>query len=108
MEEDRKNEPGRETPRVMSREDVHEYSGITLDQSGAEEKEAPRQQGGAVRIRVVSTADMPWWKKALFWGAALLIVALLFATAWVVLLGGAVLAAVAAVVVLIKKYLGRM
>lgn len=106
MEEDR-NTPGRDEPRVMSREDVHGYSGITLTQTGEEEREAPPPQG-SVRIRVISTAAMPWWKKALFWAAAAAVVALLFAAAWVVLLGGAVIAAIAAVVLFVKSYLGRL
>lgn len=68
MNEEYRNETGKEEPRVMSREDVHEYRGLTLNESGEEErKEAPHTEMGGFHVHVFSPSAMPWWKKALFW-----------------------------------------
>lgn len=108
MNEEYRNETGKEEPRVMSREDVHEYRGLTLNESGEEErKEAPPTEMGGFHVHVFSPSAMPWWKKALFWGAAAAAVALILVVAWFFLLGGLVIAGLAAVLYLLKKYLGR-
>lgn len=102
------NGPGRDEPRVMSREDVREYRGLTLNESGEEDRrEETRAQMGGFHVHVFSPSAMPWWKKALFWGAAAAAVALILVVAWFFLLGGLVIAGLAAVLYLLKKYLGR-
>ena len=100
--------PDGEEPRVMSREDVHEYRGLTLNESGEEERrEEPRAQTGGFHVHVFSPSAMPWWKKALFWGAAAAAVALILVVAWFFLVGGFFIAALIGAAYLIRKFLGR-
>lgn len=106
--DDYRNSPDWDEPRVMSREDVHEYRGLTLNESGEEDRrETPRPEMGGFHVHVFSPSAMPWWKKALFWGAAAAAVALILVVAWFFLVGGLVIAGLAAVLYLMKKYLGR-
>lgn len=87
----------------MSREEVHAYRGLTLNETGEEERkeEIPRK----VHIHFFSLSTVPWWKKVL-WGAVFAaVLAALFALAWFLLLGGLVAAGALAVVYLLKRFL---
>ena len=54
-----------EEPRVMSRDDVHDYEGLTLNEDGKEEKQE-EEDGYTIHIRRFSLKNIPFWKKALF------------------------------------------
>lgn len=106
MNEDYKNEAPEESPRVMSREDVHEYRGLTLNESGEEERKEENVRSGFHVHVVGNTSAMPWWKKALFWGAAA-VVAVFLAVAWFFIVGGMILAGAAALIYFLKRYFRR-
>lgn len=100
--------PDGEEPRVMSREDVHAYRGLTLNESGEEErKEEPRRPQSGFHVRVFTPSAIPWWKKALFWGAAAAAAALVLVVAWFFLVGGFFLAALIGAAYLLRKFLSR-
>lgn len=104
--DDHKNGVPGEEPRVMSREDVHDYRGITLSESGEEEcREEPGR--GGFHVHVFSPSAMPWWKKGLFWGAAAAVIALFLVAAWFFLVGGLVIAGLAAAAYALKRFLSR-
>lgn len=107
MNEDYKNEAPEESPRVMSREDVHEYRGLTLNESGEEERKEENVRSGFHVHVVGNTSAMPWWKKALFWGAAAAVVAVFLTVAWFFIVGGMILAGAAALIYFLKRYFRR-
>lgn len=51
-----------EEPRVMSRDDVHDYEGLTLNEEGKEEKKE-EEDGYTIHIRRFSLKNIPFWKK---------------------------------------------
>lgn len=52
-----------EEPRVMSKDDVHDYEGLTLNEDGKEEKKED-DEGYTIHIRRFSLKDIPLWKKS--------------------------------------------
>lgn len=97
-----------EEPRVMSRDDVHDYEGLTLNEDGKEEKQ--EEEGGyTIHIRRFSLKDIPLWKKILF-GAGLAACAAVFlllavAAAYFMVVGGAIILVAGAIIYLLKKYI---
>ena len=51
-----------EEPRVMSRDDVHDYEGLTLNEDGKEEKKE-EEDGYTIHIRRFSLKTFPSGKK---------------------------------------------
>lgn len=100
MEEETKEREG--TARPMSREDVHDYHGITLTEDGREEeREMPRS---GIHFHVFSLSAIPWWKKVL-WGAALAgAVVVLLALAWFLMIGAVVAAGALLLLYLVKRF----
>lgn len=97
-----------EEPRVMSKDDVHDYQGLTLNEEGKEEKKED-DEGYTIHIRRFSLKDIPLWKKILF-GASLAACAAIFlmlaiAAAYFIVVGGAIVLVAGAVVYLLKKYI---
>ena len=79
MNDDHKNKEDtevREEPRVMTKDDVHDYQGLTLNEDGQEEKKE-EEEGYTIHIRSFSLKKIPLWKKALF-AAGLVACAIIF------------------------------
>ena len=91
-----------EEPRVMSRDDVHDYEGLTLNEDGKED-------GYTIHIRRFSLKNIPFWKKALFAlglvACAAIFLMLAIAAAYFIVVGGAIVLVAGAVVYLLKKYI---
>lgn len=97
-----------EEPRVMSRDDVHDYQGLTLNEDGKEEKQE-EEDGYTIHIRRFSLKNIPFWKKALFAlglvACASIFLMLAIAAAYFIVVGGAIVLVAGAVVYLLKKYI---
>ncbi|WP_299142377.1 hypothetical protein [uncultured Dialister sp.] len=97
-----------EEPRVMSKDDVHDYQGLTLNEEGKEEKKED-DEGYTIHIRSFSLKKIPLWKKILF-GAGLAACAVVFlllavAAAYFMVVGGAIVLVAGAIIYLLKKYI---
>ena len=96
-----------EEPRVMSRDDVHDYEGLTLNEDGKEEKK--EEDGYTIHIRRFSLKNIPLWKKALFAlglvACAAIFLMLAIAAAYFIVVGGAIVLVAGAMVYLLKKYI---
>lgn len=78
-----------EEPQVMSKEDVHDYQGLTLSENGTqEERQSPRGYT-YVHFQTVEIKEIPWWKKALFLAGAAVVMGLIVVLLWFFFLGGA-------------------
>jgi hypothetical protein len=66
-QEDQKTTEFHEEARTMSRDDVHHYEGVTLDEQGREEKD---DISSGFHIRIHAYEGQPWWKKVLLMAAA--------------------------------------
>ncbi len=97
-----------EEPRVMSKDDVHDYQGLTLNEDGKEEKKE-QEDGYTIHIRRFSLKNIPFWKKALFAlglvACAAIFLMLAIAAAYFIVVGGAIVLVAGAVVYLLKKYI---
>ena len=101
MQDETKEREGRARP--MSREDVHDYRGITLTEDGREEKQ--NTSGGGIHFHVCSLSAVPWWKKVL-WGAALAGAAVVFLTlAWFLMIGAVVIAGAFLLMYLVRRFM---
>lgn len=108
MNDDHKNKEDtevREEPRVMTKDDVHDYQGLTLNEDGQEEK----KEGYTIHIRSFSLKKIPLWKKALFAAGlvacAIIFIMLAIAAAYFFVVGGAIVLIAGGVVYLLKKYI---
>lgn len=102
MNESDRNEV-REEPRVMSKGDVDDYHGLTLNEQG--EQEQSKTSDSFVHVHTVRINELPWWKKVLgvFGIAAFVLLGLVLV--WFFFIYGAVVFAVGAVIYLLRKYL---
>lgn len=111
MNDDHKNKEDtevREEPRVMTKDDVHDYQGLTLNEDGQEEKKE-EEEGYTIHIRSFSLKKIPLWKKALFAAGlaacAIIFIMLAIAAAYFFVVGGAIVLIAGGVVYLLKKYI---
>ena len=64
-QEDQNTTEFHEEARTMSRDDVHHYEGVTLDEQGREEKD---DISSGFHIRIHAYEGQPWWKKSASYG----------------------------------------
>lgn len=104
---DRENEQDTvDDPKVMNREDVSGYEGITLNEKGEEEN---RTEDGSIHVHVFSKDTwhrLPWYKKILYAVCAAAAVVVLLTVLWFFVVWAAVIAAAAVVVYLLRRLLG--
>ena len=94
----------REETRRMSREDVHDYDGITLSAEGEEERRESEDAPG-VRVYSFRFSDQPLWKKILWLCAAGIVMAGFFLMAGFFFVGALVVGCALALVYFLKRIL---
>lgn len=62
MSENNQNEVRKE-PHVMSRDDVNDYDGLTLNEQGEQEERSA--EDSFIHIYMIHIHELPWWKKLL-------------------------------------------
>lgn len=53
----------RKEPHVMSRDDVNDYDGLTLNEQGEQEERSA--EDSFIHIYTIHIHELPWWKKLL-------------------------------------------
>ena len=94
----------REETRRMSREDVHDYDGITLSAEGEEERRESEDAPG-VHVYSFSFSNQPLWKKILWLCAAGIVMAGFFLMAGFFFVGALVVGCALALVYFLKRIL---
>ena len=59
MSENNQNEVRKE-PHVMSRDDVNDYDGLTLNEQGEQEERSA--EDSFIHIYTIHIHELPWWK----------------------------------------------
>ena len=89
----------------MSREDVRDYDGLTINEAGQEERR--EETGSGIHVRVVSLSAMPWWKKALYGAVIVAAAAVMLMLTWFFLVGGLVVAGALAILYVLRRFLQK-
>lgn len=93
----------REEPRVMSPNDVNDYSGLTLNEQGEQEERSTKDS--FVHIHTIRIHELPWWKKLLGVLGIAAFILLGLVLVWLFFIYGAVIFITGAIIYLIRKYL---
>lgn len=94
---------------VMTKEDVHDYGGVTLNENGTEEeRQDTSEQHTYIKFHTIGIKAIPWWKKILFSAVAVVFVALVVMAFWFFFLGVGLFFIVAAIVYMIIRLLKRV
>lgn len=104
MIDDEKKQPDYEDTTIMSKEEVHDYEGVTLGEDGREEKQErhePEMEG--IHIHVFNPRKWPLWKKILYGAIALGILAVLIMIFWFFLMGAGYILLALLLVYFIRK-----
>lgn len=96
-------EETQEETRRMSREDVHDYDGITLTAEGEEERREDKQEILGVHVYSFSFSAQPLWKKILWLCVAGVVMAGFFLMAGFFVVGAFVVAGLAALWILLRR-----
>lgn len=101
MSENNQNEVRKE-PHVMSRDDVNDYDGLTLNEQGEQEERSA--EDSFIHI-YDSIHELPWWKKLLGGLGIAVFILLGLVLVWLFFIYGAIVLATVAIIYFIRKYL---
>ena len=93
MSENNQNEVRKE-PHVMSRDDVNDYDGLTLNEQGEQEERSA--EDSFIHIYMIHIHELPCSKKLILLG---------FVLVWLFFIYGAIVLATVAIIYFIRKYL---
>lgn len=93
----------REEPRVMSPNDVNDYSGLTLNEQGEQEERSA--EDSFVHIHTIRIHELPWWKKLLGVLGIAAFILLGLVLVWLFFIYGAIVLATVAIIYFVRKYL---
>lgn len=102
MSENNQNEVRKE-PRVMSRDDVNDYDGLTLNEQGEQEERSA--EDSFIHIYTIHIHELPWWKKLLGGLGIAVFILLGLVLVWLFFIYGAIVLATVAIIYFIRKYL---
>lgn len=95
----------REEPRVMSRDDVNDYNGLTLNEQGEQEERST--EDSFIHVHMIRVHEWPWWKKLLGVLGITAFILLGLVLVWLFFIYGAVIFLTGAIIYLIRKYILR-
>ena len=102
MSENNQNEVRKE-PHVMSRDDVNDYDGLTLNEQGEQEERSA--EDSFIHIYMIHIHELPWWKKLLGGLGIAVFILLGLVLVWLFFIYGAIVLATVAIIYFIRKYL---
>lgn len=101
MSENNQNEVRKE-PHVMSRDDVNDYDGLTLNEQGEQEERSA--EDSFIHIYMIHIHELPWWKKLLGGLGIAVFIMLGLVLVWLFFIYGAIILATVAIIYFIRKY----
>lgn len=101
MSENNQNEVRKE-PHVMSRDDVNDYDGLTLNEQGEQEERSA--EDSFIHIYMIHIHELPWWKKLLGGLGIAVFILLGLVLVWLFFIYGAIILATVAIIYFIRKY----
>ncbi len=105
MSDNNLREEVNEEPKRMSGDDVHSYTGVTLDENGRkEEKEEPERKTG-FKFTYVEIKNIPWYKKVLYGALIIALVVAIFTLGWIFIGAIIVTNLLYRLILLIKRHL---
>ncbi|MBD9084810.1 MAG: hypothetical protein EGP62_02690 [Dialister invisus] len=102
MSENNQNEVKKEL-HVMSRDDVNDYDGLTLNEQGEQEERSA--EDSFIHIYMIHIHELPWWKKLLGGLGIAVFILLGLVLVWLFFIYGAIVLATVAIIYFIRKYL---
>ena len=95
MSENNQNEVRKE-PHVMSRDDVNDYDGLTLNEQGEQEERSA--EDSFIHIYMIHIHELPWWKKLLGGLGIAVFILLGLVLVWLFFIYGAIVLATVAII----------